>query len=137
MRPLVLLPLLIAGCGGDPDGSDDACIGLTATPATNVPTAVTWTWSTDVEGTPSVTVSREGETLSVVGEAGMDHGVTIHGLATTATYQVTAEVTTADGTITCAAEDLSVVAPPRDVLKFEVTISEPGSLVLGVLSSAL
>ena len=70
MRPIVLLTMFIAGCGANPDGEDDACIDLTATPATNVPTAVTWSWSTEASGTPTLTLEREGEVLTVDGEVG-------------------------------------------------------------------
>jgi hypothetical protein len=131
-RVFPLLLLLACGDTTDDTAVDGPCGSLVATPAVLVPTAVTFSWTTGAPGIATVELSREGadDVSSWVSETeGTDHAVIAHGLATNGDYTWTATVQTAEGEVRCPAQALKVTAPPREALKFKVTVSEPGSAV--------
>lgn len=129
-----VLPLLVAcACNGKDNGGDSGptttdslCADLTATPNSTVNTAVTFSWTTEDAGTPSVTLDLEGEVTELTSTTeGTDHSLTAVGLVAGGEYTWTAKA----GDITCPPQTAKVPPAPSITMKFNVTASEAGSAV--------
>lgn len=135
LLPLIALSVL-AACGNKGKDADTGttavspCSGLTATAASNVSTAITFSWSTDEGGTPSLSLELDGETLDIAGTtSGTEHSLTAVGLVAGGTYTWNASVETGGGTIECGPQEVKVAPAPGASMQFDTNISEAGSAV--------
>ena len=126
------LPLALVACGGAQDDDTSVPAGLCGDLEFKVSefagSSYVATWTSEVAGTPTITLELNGTTWDYTSEAsGTEHSVALNNLRYGGDYIASVEVVGPDGSEVCTDIELDVPSAPGGIMRLDINVSDTGS----------